>query len=111
MSTLIMMGRAKEWARRLFEPGDTLSQRVVRGGFWVFALRIASPVPCEHFVRQGVEYSIPQGQPGPNPHPHHRPGSIRFRPDGDCSLNHVHPGDLHPDGLPDDFGLGGGRAV
>lgn len=26
----------------LFEPGDTLSQRVVRGGFWVFALRIAS---------------------------------------------------------------------
>ena len=43
MSTLIMMGRAKERAKRLlFEPGDTLSQRVVRGGFWVFALRIAS---------------------------------------------------------------------
>ena len=42
MSTLIMIGRAKEWARRLFEPGETLSQRVVRGGFWVFALRITS---------------------------------------------------------------------
>jgi len=26
----------------LFEPGDTLSQRVVRGGFWVFALRITN---------------------------------------------------------------------
>lgn len=24
----------------LFEPGDTLSQRVVRSGFWVFALRV-----------------------------------------------------------------------
>ena len=43
MSTLIMIGRAKERAKSLlFEPGDTLSQRVVRGGFWVFALRIAS---------------------------------------------------------------------
>lgn len=38
------VGRAKEWAKRLWEPGDTLSQRVVRGGFWVFALRIASRV-------------------------------------------------------------------
>ena len=37
MSTLIMMGRAKERAKSLlFEPGDTLSQRVVRSGFWVF---------------------------------------------------------------------------
>jgi len=26
----------------LFEPGETLSQRVVRGGFWVFALRITN---------------------------------------------------------------------
>jgi O-antigen/teichoic acid export membrane protein len=26
----------------LLEPGETLSQRVVRGGFWVFGLRIAS---------------------------------------------------------------------
>jgi len=40
-----MMGRAKERAKSLlFEPGQTLSQRVVRGGFWVFALRIASQV-------------------------------------------------------------------
>ncbi|MEA3459721.1 MAG: hypothetical protein U9R11_03445 [Chloroflexota bacterium] len=38
MSALIAKGRAK----RLFEPGDTLSQRVVRGGFWVFALRITN---------------------------------------------------------------------
>ena len=37
-----MIGLIKEWAKRLGEPGDTLSQRVVRGGFWVFALRIAS---------------------------------------------------------------------
>ena len=36
------MGWAKGWTKRLWEPGDTLSQRVVRGGFWVFALRIAS---------------------------------------------------------------------
>jgi len=28
----------------LFEPGDTLSQRVVRSGFWVFALRITAEV-------------------------------------------------------------------
>jgi len=36
------MNKAGERARSLlFEPGDTLSQRVVRGGFWVFALRIA----------------------------------------------------------------------
>ena len=38
--------RVNEVAERakslLFEPGGTLSQRVVRGGFWVFALRIAS---------------------------------------------------------------------
>ena len=38
MSTLIMMGRAKERAKSLlFEPGDTLSQRVVRGGLFVAA--------------------------------------------------------------------------
>ena len=67
---------AKRLKSLLLEPGDTLSQRVVRGGFWVFALRIASPVPCEHFVRRGVEYSIPQGQPRPSPHPHHRPGPV-----------------------------------
>jgi lipopolysaccharide exporter len=36
------MNKAGERAKSLlFEPGDTLSQRVVRGGFWVFALRIA----------------------------------------------------------------------
>ena len=38
--------RVNEVAERvkslLFEPGDTLSQRVVRGGFWVFALRITN---------------------------------------------------------------------
>jgi hypothetical protein len=28
----------------LFEPGDIPSQRVVRSGFWVFALRIANPL-------------------------------------------------------------------
>jgi len=33
---------AKEWAKRLWEPGDTLSQRVVRSGFWAFALRITN---------------------------------------------------------------------
>ncbi len=38
MSTLIMMGRVKERAKNLlFEPGDTLSQRVVRGGLFVAA--------------------------------------------------------------------------
>jgi len=42
VSALTAIGRAKEWAKRLWEPGDILSQRVVRGGFWVFALRIAS---------------------------------------------------------------------
>ena len=40
--------RVNEVAERakslLFEPGDTLSQRVVWGGFWVFALRIADRV-------------------------------------------------------------------
>jgi len=34
------IGRAKKWAKRLWEPGETLSQRVVRSGFWAFALRI-----------------------------------------------------------------------
>jgi len=39
------MNKAAERAKNLlFEPGDTLSQRVVRGGIWVFALRIASRV-------------------------------------------------------------------
>lgn len=37
------MNKVAERARSLLlEPGDTLSQRVVRGGFWVFTLRIAS---------------------------------------------------------------------
>ena len=37
------MNKAGERVKSLlFEPGDTLSQRVVRGGFWVFTLRIAS---------------------------------------------------------------------
>ena len=35
------MQRLKEKARSLWEPGSTLSQRVVRSGFWAFALRIA----------------------------------------------------------------------
>ncbi|MEA3459959.1 MAG: hypothetical protein U9R11_04715 [Chloroflexota bacterium] len=35
------MNRAAERAKSLlFEPGHTLSQRVVRSGFWVFALRV-----------------------------------------------------------------------
>ena len=37
-----MIEMGKEWAKRLWEPGDTLSQRVVRGGFWAFALRITN---------------------------------------------------------------------
>jgi len=37
------MNKVAEGAKSLlFEPGDTLSQRVVRGGFWVFALRITN---------------------------------------------------------------------
>jgi len=37
------MNRVAERAKSLlFEPGDTLSQRVVRGGFWAFALRITN---------------------------------------------------------------------
>lgn len=35
------MRRLKEKTRSLWEPGSTLSQRVVRSGFWAFALRIA----------------------------------------------------------------------
>lgn len=35
--------------KNLFEPGQTLSQKVVRGGFWVFALRITQQV--FNFVR------------------------------------------------------------
>ena len=43
---MVTIPRARQLAQRanqiLFEPGQTLSQRVVRGGFWVFALRIVS---------------------------------------------------------------------
>jgi len=31
----------RAWLKQLLSPGETLSQRVVRGGFWVFALRVA----------------------------------------------------------------------
>lgn len=34
--------RSRAWLKRLFTPGESLSQRVVRGGFWVFALRIVT---------------------------------------------------------------------
>ena len=50
-------------------------------------------------------------QPRPYAYPHHRLGPLRFWPDGDRSADHVRPGDLLPDGLPGDFGLGGGKAV
>ena len=33
--------RTRAWARRFWEPGDTLSERVVKSGFWVVAFRIA----------------------------------------------------------------------
>ena len=35
------MEQLREMAQKLWEPGNTLSQQAVRGGFWVFALRIA----------------------------------------------------------------------
>jgi len=44
VGALIAIAQAKEWAKRLWEPGETLSQRVVRSGFWVFALRITNRV-------------------------------------------------------------------
>jgi len=48
---LIMMGRAKERAKSLlFEPGDTLSQRVVRSGFWVF-----TPLSSESRIVEGYK--------------------------------------------------------
>ena len=34
----------KEKVKQLLEPGKTLSQRVVKGGFWVFSLRITQQV-------------------------------------------------------------------
>lgn len=34
--------KRRAWLKRLFSPGETLSQRVVRGGLWVFALRIVT---------------------------------------------------------------------
>jgi lipopolysaccharide exporter len=40
--TLTGIGRAKEWAKRLWEPGDTLSQQMARSGFWAFALSITN---------------------------------------------------------------------
>jgi len=37
----------KRLLKRLFTPGDRLSQRVVHAGFWVFALRIiVSSILC-----------------------------------------------------------------
>jgi len=42
VGALIAIGRAKGWVKRLWEPGQTLSQRVVRSGFWAFALRITN---------------------------------------------------------------------
>jgi len=39
----VRVNKAAERAKSLLlEPGDTLAQWVVRGGFWVFALRITS---------------------------------------------------------------------
>jgi len=35
------MEQLRETAQKLWEPGNTLSQQAVRGGFWVFALRIS----------------------------------------------------------------------
>ena len=36
--------KRKAWLKGLFSPGETLSQRVVRGGLWVFGLRIVGRV-------------------------------------------------------------------
>ena len=38
---LMDLERTRAWARRFWEPGDTLSERVVKSGFWVVAFRIA----------------------------------------------------------------------
>jgi lipopolysaccharide exporter len=39
---LLTLQNLRERAKRLWEPGDTLSQRVVRSGFWVFALNVTN---------------------------------------------------------------------
>lgn len=39
---LIRMALIRTTTKRLFTPGETLSQRAVRGGIWVFALRITT---------------------------------------------------------------------
>lgn len=39
---LLALRKLREKAKRLWEPGDTLSQRVVRGGFWVFTLNVTN---------------------------------------------------------------------
>ena len=40
MRDLLVAQKLRERAQILWEPGSTLSQRVVRGGFWMFALRL-----------------------------------------------------------------------
>jgi len=43
------MNKIKKIANNLITPGETLSQRVVRGGFWVFLLKIVNR--CFSLVR------------------------------------------------------------
>lgn len=39
---MLTVGKLKQKAMGLWEPGDTLSQQVVRSGFWVFALSLTN---------------------------------------------------------------------
>ena len=42
MRKIILLNKAKKLVKNLITPGKTLSQKVVRGGFWVFFLRIVN---------------------------------------------------------------------
>jgi len=70
--------RVNEVAERakslLFEPGDTLAQWVVRGGFWAFALRIADRV---FKLIRTIVLALWNSKAI-----FHRAGPVRFRPDG-----------------------------
>ena len=65
---------AKRLKSLLLEPGDTLSQRVVRGGFWAFALRITNRLL--QLIRT-IVLALWNSKAI-----FHRAGPIRFRPDG-----------------------------
>jgi len=42
MREIILLNKAKKLVKNLITPGETLSQKVVKGGFWVFFLRIVN---------------------------------------------------------------------